>query len=41
MNFEEAVKYPKWRFAMDEEIKSIEKKIKHETWWFYPLEQRK
>jgi len=26
VNFEEAVKSPKWRLAMDEEIKSIEKK---------------
>jgi len=26
VNFEEAVKSPKWRLAIDEEIKSIEKK---------------
>jgi len=25
VNFEEAVKSPKWRLVMDEEIKSIEK----------------
>ena len=40
VNFEEAVKSRKWRLAMDEEIKFIEK-IKHGIWWFYPLEQRK
>ena len=41
VNFEEALKSSKWRLATDEEIKSIEKKIKHGTWWFYRLEQRK
>ena len=29
VNFEGAVKSPKWRLAMDEEIKSIEK---NQTW---------
>ena len=40
VNFEKAVKSPKWRLAMDEEIKSIEK-IKHGIWWLYWLGQRK
>ena len=38
VNFEEAVKSPKWRSTMNEEIKSIEKK--NQTWNLVVLSAR-